>query len=196
MKNYFNTSFLAIILIFSCLFTSGCGSRYRYYSTKKNAEKALMENDLETAKKLFAVIYNNESKSEKRESSRINWAYYRLGVVHELLNESKLAKGYYWGDSIEKGFYDETLDIAWWAETGWKIMDEGKTSRSLPEILELEKKRRPTSVVRKADKKRVYKPRKRANVATFDDGHKRTRVFDRSLTPPNPNSPEPFRVYY
>jgi hypothetical protein len=181
---------------------AGCGGTYRYYSYKSRAEEALRKKDFETAKDLYAIIYQQEKAAQKQDKEKICWAFYRLGVINELLGEKVLAKGYYWGDSLEEGFYAGQNQIEWFAEAGWSWLDQGNPSRSLSEILELEKKLRP------ARRKVALKKKKKIKAVTMPlapvrsqiqnplPGDKPVRVFNRSLTPPPPSFPEPFRVFY
>ncbi len=193
--------FRFILTIFALLFVSfsaGCGYSYSVYNNR--AENALRAKDLNKAKELFAYIYQEEKKSDKDTSRNLIWAFYRLGVVHELMGKNRLAKGYYWGDSVEEGFYAKDAKIEWFAKTGWQWLDQDNPSRTLDQILKLE------LTIRTPEKKVVRRKkqiRKRPRQKTRDSGlpanlptNQPVRVFNRSLTPPAPGTPEPFRVYY
>lgn len=193
------------VFIFSLpMFLAGCGNSYRYYSFKARAEEALKEKKYDRAKELYAVIYQNETRAKKVDNERICWAFYRLGVINELLGEIRLAKGYYWGDSVEEGFYAGDSQIEWLAETGWVWLDQGNPQRTLQEILDLEKQRRPAKKLAQVKQKREIKAPKRAFKpfpTSFPrqnplPGDQPVRIFNRSLTPPPSSFPEPFRVFY
>ncbi|MFZ5949118.1 MAG: hypothetical protein ACOYXC_00315 [Candidatus Rifleibacteriota bacterium] len=190
---------MIIILLAGLIFCPGCGKTYRYYSVKARAEEALRAKKYEEAKDLYALIYQMETKASKVETENVAWAFYRLGVVNELLGEIQLAKGYYWGDSMEEGFYQSQPQIEWFAESGWEWLDQGNPPRSLDTILAVEKTRR-TRESKPAPQKRntvsnvPEKPVKALPDALPSD--RPTRVFNRSLTLPPPSTPEPFRVYY
>lgn len=189
-----------VVLCFSIILqlgTLGCCSNYRYLRVKNKAENALEKKDFEKAKDLYSLIYQKESEADPPKVEKLTWAFYRLGVINELMNETNLAKGYYWGDRIDEGFYASEPRIEWYAEAGWQWLDQNNPPRALKEILELEKKGRPAGkrVVRR---KKEVKVRKRLpkNSPSNLPGNSPTRVFNRSLTPPSPSTPEPFRVYY
>lgn len=201
MEKLFKLKFELLAFLLLLLMLTGCGGTYRYYSFKSRAEEAMRKKDFETAKDLYAAIYQHEKAAQKPDQEKICWAFYRLGVINELLGEKVLAKGYYWGDSMEEGFYAGQNQIEWFAETGWSWLDQGNPSRSLTQILELEKKLRP------ARRKKILKKKKIKTVtmpALSNSGQvqnplpsdKPVRVFNRSLTPPPPSFPEPFRVFY
>ncbi|MEW6710392.1 MAG: zinc ribbon domain-containing protein [Candidatus Riflebacteria bacterium] len=191
---------MIFILLSGLIFCPGCGKTYRYYSVKARAEEALQARKYEDAKDLYALIYQMEIKAAKVETENVAWAFYRLGVVNELLGEIQLAKGYYWGDSMEEGFYQSQPQIEWFAESGWEWLDQGNPPRSLGTILALEKTRRPREHNNPAfQKKKTVGNLPEKPVKAFPDvlpADRPTRIFNRSLTMPPPSTPEPFRVYY
>ncbi|GAB4271979.1 MAG: hypothetical protein Kow0029_10180 [Candidatus Rifleibacteriota bacterium] len=184
------------MVLFAATFVIGCGSSYRFIRYKNRGENAIRKKDYSKAKEIYSYIYKQEKEASPQVSENIAWAYYRLGVIHELMGDCRLAKGYYWGDSVEEGFYASEPDIEWYAKTGWKWLDQNNPPRSLKEILELEMRKRPSGekVIRSkkkvAVKKDTYKPME------FKNSGRPTRIFNRSLTPPPPDTPEPFRVLY
>jgi hypothetical protein len=109
-----------------------------------------------------------------------------------------LAKGYYWGDQVEEGFYQKDPRIEWLAATGWQWLDQNKPPRSLKDILELELRLKPPEK-KKITAKKEIRIKKKAEPdfkpVSFPDNQP-TRVFNRSLTPPPPGTPEPFKVFY
>ncbi|HPT46367.1 MAG TPA: hypothetical protein PLM07_10735, partial [Candidatus Rifleibacterium sp.] len=137
--------------------------------------------------------------AEKVDQKRTTWAFYRLGVLAEVAGDIRLAKGYYWGDRIDEGFYQVNPSVDRLVQIGWQHLDEGRPPRTLEEILALEKgsatKLLPTHERKKREVtvdtiNRSVAP----SAAGADKNHSRT--FQRSLTPPPPGSPEPFRVFY
>lgn len=177
----------------------GCGDNYNYYRFKNRAEDALHQRDYDQVAKYYSIIYERENLPEIDPERRF-WAFYRLGVVAELTGDNRIAKGYYWGDQIEEGFYAENERINWLAHMGWKNIDDGKPSRTLEEILELELRQRPPIDFEQAPikaRRPVVLPKTRANTGTYSQsGPGQSRTFNRSLTLPPPGSREPFRVFY
>ncbi len=193
---------MLLVVSVACLLSmlTGCGSGYNYSRCRVQAEAALEAGKLKKAKELYAVIYQQETTAEKVDVSRTTWAFYRLGVISEVTGDIKLAKGYYWGDRIDEGFYQVNPSVDRLVQVGWQHLDDGKPPRSLEEILALEKgsaQKLPQTHERK--KREVFiddlrRPAEQAPTASSDKTHSRT--FQRSLTPPPPGSPEPFRVFY
>lgn len=178
---------------------TGCRSNYSYATFRAQAEAALSGNKIKKAKELYSVIYQQENKAETALPERTTWAFYRLGVIAEVMGEVQLAKGYYWGDKIDEGFYQVNPAVEWLAEAGWQHLDEGNPPRSLDEILALEKSgQKKTTQIAEKKKREVVIPADRAMPVqapvTGDKPYSRT--FQRSLTPPRPGAPEPFRVFY
>lgn len=186
------------VILICALFITGCRS-YDYTTYNNRAENALRDKNFGKAKELFSYIYQQEQKAEPVNERNIIWAYYRLGVIHELTGDLKLAKGYYWGDSTEEGFYSSDPKIEWFAKTGWKLLDLQKPSRSLDEIIKLELTGKLPAQKMVRQKKQIEMPRKKRQEAPKNfqlPQNQPTRVFNRSLTPPPPSTPEPFRVLY
>lgn len=191
--NKYKDFIIIIIIVHSMLFLAGCGS-FNYYSTKETAEEAMLKGNLQKAKSLFALIYKHE-KTNKKSPDHAQWAYYRLGVIHELLGKVRLARGFYWGDQMKKGFYNSTKKITWYTKYSWERLDGGELPRSLKEILDFEKKGIPRNV-KIIVKKKINIPSKPVVMSYTASDHKFTRIFNRSLTPPPSNSPEPFKIFH
>jgi len=188
---------LAVALLFTVL--TGCRSSYNYATFRAQAEAALSGNKVKKAKELYSVIYQHENKAETPLPERTTWAFYRLGVIAEVMGDVQLAKGYYWGDKIDEGFYQVNPAVEWLAEAGWQNLDEGNPPRTLDEILELEKSGQKKTVQTVEKKKReIVIPADRAMPvqAPVAGDKPYSRTFQRSLTPPRPGAPEPFRVFY
>ena len=197
--NKYLFKFLLICLV-PIVLTVGCGRSYSYYSFKARGEEALKAKEYERAKDIYAAIYQYEKLARKQEFEHVAWAFYRLGVINELLGEIRFAKGYYWGDSIDEGFYAPESRIEWFAENGWEWLDQDKAPRSLERILELEKTRRPSKSKKAFGQKRIIKSapveiKKRIDTEPAP-AHQPTRIFNRSRTPPPSYLPEPFKVYF
>jgi hypothetical protein len=190
---------LAVLLL--SITTTGCRSSYNYASYRAKAEIALEKNNLKKARELYSVIYQQETTSEKLDITRTTWAFYRLGVIAEVSGDVRLAKGYYWGDRIDEGFYQPNPAVDRLAQAGWQTLDEGKPPRTLEEILALEKSG-PVQVTNQPTRKKrqviVPKDTPRSFVPTAPVSSEKgpTKTFQRQLTPPRPGSPEPFRVFY
>ena len=185
--------FSTLVLLSGC-----CSAKYSYYTVRKKAEQALLAKDYKKAKNLYSLIYTNETKAKKVDTERTTWAFYRLGVISELTGDIKMARGYYWGDAMDDGFYEGHRLTAWFAQAGWKQMDELETSRTLDEILEFEKtepEEEPAPVERK---KEIIVPKKVTvnQVHSVDTTGVITATYNRSKTPPKKSTPAPFKVYY
>ena len=190
-----------ILLSFYCLFfvTGCCSSRYSYYIYKSKGESALKAKNYKKAKNFYSIIYKNESSAKTLDKSRICWAFYRLGVIAELTNDMERAKGYYWGDSIDEGFYDSERLVSWYAKAGWIQIDEKETPRSLEEILEFEKTepREGNSELPVEIKKEIIVQKKEykfVSQANSENGEI-TATYNRSQTLPPADAPAPFKVY-
>lgn len=197
-----NLGRMLLVVMLACFLAAltGCGSGYNYSRYRAQAESALESGKLKKAKELYAVIYQQETTSEKVDTGRTTWAFYRLGVIAEVTGDIRLAKGYYWGDRIDEGFYQVNPAVDRLVQIGWQHLDDGKPPRTLEEILALEKggaQKLPQTHDRKKrevvidDLRRPVSP---LPTSSSDKTHSRT--FQRSLTPPPPGSPEPFRVFY
>lgn len=175
----------------------GCRTSYKYFTFKSQAEAALARGDLKKTRELYSVIYQQEGSAEKIDTERTTWAFYRLGVVAEVSGDIRMAKGYYWGDKIDEGFYQEHARVDWLAQSGWNHLDEGNAPRSLEEILALESSGpRKAAAMPERKKREVVVPKSQVENAVRQPDFGYTRTFHRSLTPPRPNTPEPFRVFY
>ena len=110
-----------------------------------------------------------------------------------------MAKGYYWGDAIDEGFYDENKLTSWLAQAGWDQLDEGNTPRTLEEILELEASEPPEEEVSSERKKDIIIPQKNKEVSRLNNSGKKgiiTRTANKSRIRPRRNAPEPLKVLY
>lgn len=194
------STFIPILLCVVSLFAfSGCRSTYSYATYRARAENALTGNKLKQARELYSVIYQKETAADKVNVDRTTWAFYRLGVIAEVLGEIRMAKGYYWGDKIDEGYYQINPGVEWLAEAGWQHLDTGNPPRTLDEILALEKAGpRKTSIVQEKRKREIVLPEQRPADAQQPAGKEKThtRTFQRHMTPPRPGTPEPFRVFY
>ncbi|MBI3040008.1 hypothetical protein HYY75_13325 [bacterium] len=166
-------------LFFSAFLFSGCGKNYDYYSLVEEAEKALHDRKITQTLEIYTRIFNIEKKQSEPMMDRLRWSFYRLGVLHEVSNKVKLAKGYYWGDRVEKGYYSESSRIAHFAEEGWKLLDNGNPPRSIEVILGFEarepEENNPASITQKPEKPQPIKSislqaRERKEFRSFDRG--------------------------
>lgn len=183
-------AFLMLIMAF-CI--TGCCSKYNYYIYMDNTENALLKKNYKKAKNLVAYAYRIENLNKTNDNfDKKAWLFYRLGVIAELQGDLDTAKGYYWGDSFDEGYYNKEPKIAWLAQTGWTNIDKGNRARTLEEILDLEAKEPPKkevkkekkTVKRKAKKKTAYVPQQR----NFEN--------EDGLIPPDPNADFIFQVYH
>ncbi len=191
----------SFLLVLSLL--SGCCSsspKYNYYLFSKKGEDALLAKKYNKAKNYYSTIYSNEKKNKIINTERTTWAFYRLGVIAELSGNLKMAKGYYWGDKIEDGFYNDQKFTKWFAQVGWKHIDEKNTSRSLEEILELEASDPPEKEEVKERKKEIIVSKNKERKINRDSNINKngiiTKTFNRSRTPAPYDSPEPMRILY
>lgn len=184
-----------IILAFT-LTLNGCGSKYSYYLYTKNAEDALKAGNHKKAKDLISYAYLEEKSLKDKNPERLTWLYYRLGVIAELSGNIFHAKGYYWGDQVEPGFYKNDLRIAWLAKTGWTRLDEGKPPRSFAEILELEEMEPPREEPKKVEKKKISKkqPKQIRSYTTYNSNEEVTRKDTPITYPADRNAKGLFKV--
>jgi hypothetical protein len=187
------------VFVVLLVFSTGCQGQYRYFSWRSKAEDALLKKKFKLARELYSTIYQQENKETGAETERTTWAFYRLGVIAEVMGDVQMAKGYYWGDKIDEGYYQEHPDTDWLAQAGWNWLDEGNAPRSIEEILDLEARGRPETGSHADRKKKelvipetVTKPAKKE----VPGESRPQRTFNRSLTPTSPGSPQPFRVFY
>ena len=200
------TKLYSILVISLCLFLTGCCSpKYSYYNCRKRGEESLRAKKYIKARNYYSLIYKNENKEKFVNEERTTWAYYRLGVIAEVSGDLKLAKGYYWGDALKEGFYDQFPQTGKLAKIGWKQIDEKKSARTLESILELEEnsKNEPPSeevvIERTKDeivpkKNTTYIPSNNKNLNQTEDVIIKT--YSDSRTPPPRKDPEPYQVYY
>ena len=195
----FSVAFVWLVLLSGC-----CGTNYSYYVFKKKGEAALLSKNYKKAQNYFSVIYQNESKSNYVDREKTTWAYYRLGVIAELMGDLKRAKGYYWGDAIDSSFYAGIRLVNWYAQSGWKYLDGNSEARTLEEILELEKTEPPEIVEEDEEeserKKEVIIPKK--NVyrhiyrKTTESSDYPKKVPSQLRVSPSPDEPEVFQVFF
>lgn len=192
---------IAIILVLSF---NGCTSeRYNYQRLQRQAEEALLRKDYDKTGQIYSTIYDHEARrSTDGPNERIMWAYYRLGVVSELSGQLVMAKGYYWGDQIEEGFYKNDNRIKWLAWQGWQSIDRGNPARTLQEILDLERMVPPSSVQQElpirqeaAQETQDEQYPERQRIIKEREKGEPTAIEPRTMTPPPPGAPAPFRVY-
>ena len=196
--------FVFITLALSVLlFETGCCSgRYSYYIYKKKGEEALLAKKYKKAQSYYSIIYKNESSMEKIDKEKTTWAFYRLGVIAEVSGDIKMAKGYYWGDAIDDGFYEDQPLTNWFAQAGWTQLDEYDSPRTLEEILEFEKTTPPENEeVSNTDRKKEIIFSKKdnkpsTNIANNESSGKIIKTFSRSESLPPRGTPKPLKVYY
>ncbi len=179
-----------IIILFGI---TGCCSKYNYYMYMDNVEKALKNKNYKKAKNLTSYAYKQENLNQSNDNfDKKAWIFYRLGVIAELQGDLLSAKGYYWGDSFDEGYYSKEPKIAWLARTGWLNIDNGKKARSLEEILELETKDPPKKAPPK--EKKVVKRKKKKKAAYVP----KQRVYNvpEGMYAPDPNDESMFQVYH
>lgn len=205
--------FFSLLFLLISLFMTGCcsNSNYDYQLYRKRGEDALLAKKYIKAKNYYSVIYEKESKKKKKDkdSEKTNWAFYRLGVIAELTGDLKRAKGYYWGDSIKSGFYADQKLIGWFAQTGWKQIDEKNKARSLEDILAFEKtrpleaKKEDNEEEEEEIEKEVIIPKKtytapRREFRNYNDNDKEGGVRlirDTTIPPPPFDAPDIFQFY-
>ena len=189
-----------IVFSFLILLTGCCGARYNYYAYRKKGEEALIAKNYKKAQNYYSTIYTNESKKANADIEKTRWAFYRLGVIAEVTGNLKMAKGYYWGDAIDEGFYDESKLTWWLAQAGWDQLEECNTPRTLEEILELESSDPPEEVDSSERKKDIIIPQKNNDVSHLNNNSNKkgiiTRTVNKSRIRPRRNAPEPMKVLY
>ena len=193
--------YYALILVFISvfLFSGCCGSKYNYYTYRSKAEEALIAKNYKKAQNYYSIIYTNESKKSNVDTEKTTWAFYRLGVISEVTGNLKMAKGYYWGDAIDEGFYDDNRLTSWFAQAGWEQLDEKNMPRTLEEILEFETTEPPEEdfVERKKD---IVIPKKNDEKSNMDGNKKNkgivTQTINKSRIRSRRNSPDPLKVIY
>ena len=201
-----------MVFSFSVFVLGCCESKYNYYTCRKKGEEALLAKKYKKAQNYYSIIYTNETKNETLDTERTNWAFYRLGVIAELSGDLKMAKGYYWGDAIDDGFYEEQPLISWFAQAGWNQLDENNIPRTLEEILEFEKTTPPTyeeggedeSTTTTADrKKQIILPKKYSSSENINGSNENgenkgviRKTYKRSKHMPPYGTKPPFKVYY
>lgn len=193
---------ILLIIVFSFIFllTGCCGTKYNYYIYRKKGEEALIAKNYKKAQNYYSIIYTNESKKSKVDIEKTTWAFYRLGVIAEVTGNLKMAKGYYWGDAIDEGFYDESKNTSWLAQAGWDQLEEYNTPRTLEEILELESAEPPEEGDFSDRKKDIIIPQKNRDVSHLNNHSNKkgiiTRTANKSRIRPRRNAPEPLKVLY
>jgi ribosomal protein S12 len=190
------------IMVFAWLFllTGCCGGRYNYYNYRKKGEEALIAKNYKKAQSYYSTIYTNESKKPNADIEKTRWAFYRLGVIAEVTGNLKMAKGYYWGDAIDEGFYEESKLTSWLAQAGWDQVEECNEPRTLEEILELESAEPPEEGDFTERKKDIIIPNKNKDVSKLNKNPNKkgiiTRTVNKSRIRPRRNAPEPMKVLY
>ena len=198
------TVIFSVIAISLCFFmlTGCCSQKYSYYNCRKRGEEALIAKKYIKARNYYSLIYKNENKAKNVNKDRTTWAYYRLGVIAEVTGDLKLAKGYYWGDALKEGFYDDSPQTGRFAKIGWKNIDEKKPARTLESILELENSTQNSEEKQEVvieRKKEEIVPKKNSFISSKDkviNNEVIIKTYSDSRTPPPRNDPEPYQVYY
>ena len=194
---------ISLFLVFCfVLFVGGCcSSKYNYNYYKKKGEEALKAKNYKKAQDYFSGIYSNETKQPKVNTERTTWAFYRLGVIAEVTGDIKMAKSYYWGDSIDEGFYDEHKTVCWFAQVGWQQLEEFGEARTLEEILEFEAEEIPEMSGDESieGKKAIANSQNRSFSNSSNKKIKKgavTLTGSKTKKRPHQGSPEPLRVLY
>ena len=111
-----------------------------------------------------------------------------------------MAKGYYWGDAIDEGFYEESKLTSWLAQAGWDQVEECNAPRTLEEILEFESAEPPEEEDFTERKKDIIIPNKNKDVSKLNKNPNKkgiiTRTVNKSRIRPRRNAPEPMKVLY
>lgn len=190
-------AFLVLGLLILSL--TGCCGGYDYSTYRSQAEYALAKQNFKKAKELYSMIFNQESKLDPVDLEKITWAFYRLGVIAEVTGDVRMALGYYWGDKIDEGYYQKYARLDWLAQQGWNWLDAGNAPRSIETILNLEENgRQPQEAISDRKKKEIVvnRERERNDRPNVSKDNRPRATFNRSLTPPPPNAPGPFRVFH
>jgi len=193
--------FLPAFLLLGLLIlaVSGCCGGYSYAKYKSQAEYALSKKNFKKAHELYSMIFNQESKLNDVDMEKVTWAFYRLGVIAEVTGDVRMALGYYWGDKIDEGYYQDNTRLAWLAQQGWDWLDTGNPPRSIETILDLEENGRPPdtlSVERKKKEVVVSREPVRYEKPNRRKDNRPRATFNRSLTPPPANARGPFKVFH
>jgi len=193
----FIPAFLMLVLVI--LSVAGCCGGYSYAKYKSQAEYALVNKNFKKAHELYSMIFNQESKLAEVDMEKVTWAFYRLGVIAEVTGDVRMALGYYWGDKIDEGYYQNYIRLAWLAQQGWDWLDAGNPPRSIEVILDLEENGRPPetlSVERKKKEVVVSREPERYEKPVRNKDNRPRATFNRSLTPPPSGARGPFRVFH
>ncbi|OGK05628.1 MAG: hypothetical protein A2W80_02955 [Candidatus Riflebacteria bacterium GWC2_50_8] len=196
-KIFMLPAFLVLGLLILSL--TGCCGGYDYSTYRSQAEYALAKQNFKKAKELYSMIFNQESKLDPVDLEKITWAFYRLGVIAEVTGDVRMALGYYWGDKIDEGYYQKYARLDWLAQQGWNWLDAGNAPRSIETILDLEENgRQPQEAISERRKKEIVvnRERERYDRPNVSKDNRPRATFNRSLTPPPPNAPGPFRVFH
>ena len=187
--------FLGVAIMLLTVFLAGCGSSYSFDRSKKEAEAVLHAGKVTQARKLYARIFRSEKNASPLVKDHLLWAFYRLGVIHEVLDKRALAKGYYWGDQFDKGYYADSPRVAWLAQTGWEWLDSGIPPRSLKKIFELEAADYPPKIASAPKVASPTRPVPGTPTTTHRNGQP-LRSYDRSLNRPPSEVAQPFKVFF
>lgn len=190
----------AILLLLAITWlVSGCCGGYSYERYRGQAEYALSKKNFAKARELYSMIFNQENKADPADMERVTWAFYRLGVIAEVSGDVRMALGYYWGDKIDEGYYQDYPRVCWLAQQGWDWLDVGNPPRTIEKIIELEENGRPpekVSVERRKKEIVVNRERERYQRPTRTRDNRPRATFNRSLTPPPPDMKGPFKVFH
>lgn len=204
MQNNNRFILLLTFISLSIMILGCCDSKYSYYICRQKGEEALLAKKYKKAQNYYSIIYTNESKNEVVDKERTTWAFYRLGVIAEVTGDLKMAKGYYWGDDIDDGFYAEQPLVNWFAQAGWNQLDEKNCPRTLEEILEFEKTTPPENDdenITERKKEVIIPKQKLENQYKNNSGKENTngvitKTYNKSKNLPPNRTPLPMKVYY
>jgi len=188
-----------LMLVLAAFSIAGCCGGYSHSKYRDQAEYALAKKNFKKANELYSMIFNQESRLNPVDMEKVTWAFYRLGVIAEVTGDVRMALGYYWGDKIDEGYYQDYTRLAWLAQQGWDWLDAGNPPRSIETILELEENGRPPETVIVERKKKevvVTRERERQNRPDSRKDNRPRATFNRSLTPPPSGSRGPFKVFH
>lgn len=189
-----------LLLVLALLSSVGCCGGYSHAKYKSQAEYELSKKNYKKARELYSMIFNHETRQEPVDMEKVTWTFYRLGVIAEVTGDVRMALGYYWGDKIDEGYYQDFTRLSWLAQKGWDWLDPGNPPRTIEKIIDLEENGRPTETIKGGHRKKeivVTHEQERYERPSASKKDNRPRAtFNRSLTPPPPVAPGPFKVFH
>lgn len=178
----------------------GCCGGYSYEKYKSKAEYELSIKNYKKVSELYSMIFNHETQQDPVDMEKVTWAFYRLGVIAEVTGDLRMALGYYWGDKIDEGYYQDFARLSWLAQQGWDWLDAGNPPRTIEKIIDLEENGRlpkvPTGERRKKEVVVTREQERFEPPSTRNKSNRPRASFKRSLTPPPPNAQGPFKVFH